>query len=175
MGGVEIDENGKTVLPGLFAAGEVVWGIHGANRLGGNALTECAVFGIVAGRSAAEYVRLKERQNAPNLLSEVTRRRWERKAGAYLKKRRGAFDPPKDLLRALKDLAWKYAGPVREEDSLKEGLDRLASLEERIERVYPATLEDLFRKRDLENMTLLLKSHPGREFASNGEQRVLLS
>ena len=65
MGGIEIDENGKTVLPGLFAAGEVVWGIHGANRLGGNALTECAVFGIIAGQSAAEYVQLKEKQNAP--------------------------------------------------------------------------------------------------------------
>jgi succinate dehydrogenase/fumarate reductase flavoprotein subunit len=44
MGGLEIEENGKTLLPGLFAAGEVVWGVHGANRLGGNALTECAVF-----------------------------------------------------------------------------------------------------------------------------------
>jgi len=158
MGGIEIDENGKSVLPGLFGAGEAVWGIHGANRLGGNALTECAVFGIIAGRSAAEYVRLKERQNAPNLLSEITRRGWERKAEAYIKKRRRAFDPPKDLLRALKDLAWKYAGPVREEDLLKEGLDRLSSMEERIERVYPATLEDLFRKRDLENMTLLLRA-----------------
>jgi aspartate oxidase len=47
MGGVEIDEKAATSLPGLFAAGEVVWGIHGANRLGGNALTECAVFGAI--------------------------------------------------------------------------------------------------------------------------------
>ena len=158
MGGMEIDENGKSVLSGLFGAGEAIWGIHGANRLGGNALTECAVFGIIAGRSAAKYVQLKEKQNAPNLLSEITKRRWERKAEAYIKKRRGAFDPPKDLLWALKDLAWKHAGPVREEDSLKEGLDRLSYIEERIERVYPATLEDLFRKRDLENMTLLLRA-----------------
>jgi len=41
---------------------------------------------------------------------------------------------------------------------LKEGLGRLSSIEERVERVYPATLEDLFRKRDLENMTLLLRA-----------------
>ena len=158
MGGMEIDENGKSVLPGLFGAGEVVWGIHGANRLGGNALTECVVFGILVGRSAAEYVHLKEKQNISNLLSETTRRKWERKAGAYIKKRRGIFDPPKDLLWALRDLAWKYGGPVREKDALKEGLGRLPSLEERIERVYPATLEDLFRKRDLENMTLLIRA-----------------
>jgi fumarate reductase (CoM/CoB) subunit A len=159
MGGVEIDEKGRTALPGLFAAGEVAWGIHGANRLGGNALTECAVFGTIGGRSAAEYVRLKKcEQSSSNLFSEVSKRKWERKVRAYIKKRRGIFDHPRDLLKDLKDLAWRYAGPVREEKSLREGLDRLASLEKRIERVYPATLKDLFRKRDLENVTLLLKA-----------------
>ena len=157
MGGMEIDENGKSIFPGLFGAGEVVWGIHGANRLGGNALGECAVFGMIGGRSAAEYALLKKK-NESNLFSEIVKKRWERKAEAYLKKRRGDFDPPKDILWALKDLAWKYAGPVREENSLKEGLGRLSSIEERIGKVYPATLEDLFRKRDLENMTLLLRA-----------------
>ncbi len=60
MGGVEINErtqvidrNGK-VIPGLFAAGEVTGGIHGTNRLGGNALPDVIVFGRIAGRSAAE-------------------------------------------------------------------------------------------------------------------------
>ena len=43
-------ETGKPI-PGLYAAGEVVGGIHGTNRLGGNAMTECAVFGIIAARS----------------------------------------------------------------------------------------------------------------------------
>jgi L-aspartate oxidase len=55
-------------------------------------------------------------------------------------------------------LAWKYASPVREEELLKEGLERLASIEKRIEKVYPATLKDLFKKRDLENVALLLKA-----------------
>jgi succinate dehydrogenase/fumarate reductase flavoprotein subunit len=55
-------------------------------------------------------------------------------------------------------LAWKYAGPIREDGLMKEGLAQLASLEKRIERVYPATLRDLFRKRDLENVALLLKA-----------------
>ena len=76
----------------------------------------------------------------------------------YLKKRRGAFDHPRDLLNDLKDLAWKYIGPVRDEGLLKEGSDRLASLEKKIERIYPATLKDLFRKKDLENGALLLKA-----------------
>jgi succinate dehydrogenase/fumarate reductase flavoprotein subunit len=159
MGGIEIDGNGRTALPGLFAAGEVAWGIHGANRLGGNALTECAVFGGIAGRSAAEYALQKEGGQGPSdLNAEVLKRRWERKARVYIKRRRGIFDHPRDLLKELGDLAWKYAGPVRGEESLKEGLGRLVSLEKRIERVYPATLKDLFKKRDLENVALLLKA-----------------
>ncbi len=159
MGGVEIDETGATSLPGLFAAGEVAWGIHGANRLGGNALTECAVFGALAGRAATEYVRHKEQgQGTLSPFSENLVKKWDRKVGLYLRKRRGTFDQPKNLLNELRDLAWKYAGPVREEESLKEGLDRLASIRRKIDAVYPATLRDLFRRRDLENSALVLNA-----------------
>ena len=59
MGGVKIDTgchvyntDGK-IIPGLYAAGEVTGGIHGANRLGGNALTDTVVFGRIAGTNAA--------------------------------------------------------------------------------------------------------------------------
>ena len=158
MGGVEIDEKARTAVPGLFAAGEVAWGIHGANRLGGNALTECAVFGGRAGFAAAEYSRARGEGETSAGLSEALTRKWERKAREYLKKKRGPFDHPGDLLRDLKDLAWKYAGPIRDESSMKEGLDRLGFLETRIERIYPGQLKDLFRKRDLENTALLLKA-----------------
>lgn len=159
MGGVEIDENGKTALPGLFAAGEVAWGVHGANRHGGNALTECAVFGTAAGQSAAEYARRKG-QSGQGAVSEVLNRRWEKRARDYLKKKKKKkeiFDHPRDLLNELRDLAWKCAGPVREEDSMKQGLARLDLLEERIKKVYPVSPIDLFKKRDLENTALLLR------------------
>lgn len=59
MGGIEINTDGSVlrpgakVVPGLFAAGEVSGGVHGANRLGGNSLLECVVFGRLAGRNAA--------------------------------------------------------------------------------------------------------------------------
>ena len=61
MGGVQIDtethviDTEGNVIPGLFAAGEVTGGIHGANRLGGNALTDTVVFGRIAGRNAAAF------------------------------------------------------------------------------------------------------------------------
>ncbi|OAF69505.1 NADH-dependent fumarate reductase [Intoshia linei] len=64
MGGVKIDENAKVidrdstsnVLSGIFAAGEVTGGIHGENRLGGNSLLDCVVFGKIAATSAVNYV-----------------------------------------------------------------------------------------------------------------------
>ena len=57
MGGVEVDpDTAMTVLPGLFAAGEVSGGMHGSNRLGGNSLSDLLVFGRRAGLGAAEYV-----------------------------------------------------------------------------------------------------------------------
>ena len=159
MGGVEMDERGATPLPGLFAAGEVAWGIHGANRLGGNALAECAVFGTIGGQSAAEYARQKERAQGPSHpFAENVIKKWDRKVRSYLRKRRGTFDRPRDVLTELKNLAWKCAGPVREEESLKQGLDQLNSIRTRIEEVYPATLGDLFKRRDLENVALLLKA-----------------
>lgn len=57
LGGVMIDENGATGVQGLFACGEVTGGLHGANRIGGNAGLETLVFGRRAGRSAARFAR----------------------------------------------------------------------------------------------------------------------
>jgi len=55
MGGVQINENAETNIPGMYAAGEITGGIHGGNRLGGNALADTQVFGRRAGENAAKY------------------------------------------------------------------------------------------------------------------------
>ena len=63
MGGLKIDTSAEVintsdeVIPGLFAAGEVTGGVHGANRLGGNAVADFVVFGRIAGQSAADYAK----------------------------------------------------------------------------------------------------------------------
>ena len=57
LGGVDIASDCSTALPGLFAAGEVAGGLHGANRIGGNAGTEIFLFGAIAGNSAAAYAK----------------------------------------------------------------------------------------------------------------------
>merc|ERR1712013_958621 len=62
MGGLEVDEDsavlgdGMRPIPGLYAAGEVAGGVHGNNRLGGNSLLDCVVFGRVAGAACAKYI-----------------------------------------------------------------------------------------------------------------------
>jgi succinate dehydrogenase/fumarate reductase flavoprotein subunit len=67
MGGLEITEDSevvgaKGVIPGLYAAGEIAGGVHGNNRLGGNSLLDCVVFGRVAGKAACKYIYGKDGQ-----------------------------------------------------------------------------------------------------------------
>ena len=57
LGGVMVDANCDTGVPGLFACGEVIGGLHGANRVGGNAGLETLVFGTMAGKSAADFLK----------------------------------------------------------------------------------------------------------------------
>ncbi len=66
-GGLEFKPDGTTCLPGLFVAGEVGGGIHGENRLMGNSLLDIMVFGRIAGRSAASYVKDQYKDGALNL------------------------------------------------------------------------------------------------------------
>jgi len=66
MGGVAIDEEARTTVPGLFAAGEVAGNLHGANRVSGNALAETQVFGALAGASAAGWAQDKKFDESPD-------------------------------------------------------------------------------------------------------------
>jgi succinate dehydrogenase/fumarate reductase flavoprotein subunit len=120
MGGIEIDERSQTAIPGLFAAGEVTAGVHGANREGGNALTECMVFGDRAGESAARYA-----MGASGEKFEV-----ERFGDRLLL--RNEREEESNLFGEIQDLTWTYAGPIRNAESLEEGLSRVSELERRV-------------------------------------------
>lgn len=59
MGGIEVDTNASVIsekgpIPGLWASGEIMGGVHGINRLGGNSLLDCVVYGRIAGREASK-------------------------------------------------------------------------------------------------------------------------
>ena len=74
MGGIKINTDASTSIPNLFACGEVCGGVHGANRLGGNALADTQVFGKIAGESAAEIAKNTElKSNEEMFLAEKSR------------------------------------------------------------------------------------------------------
>jgi succinate dehydrogenase/fumarate reductase flavoprotein subunit len=104
MGGVRIDAAGATSVPGLFAAGEAVGGLHGANRMGGNALSETLVFGARAGRAAAEWAG-RSRASDSGFTAETLagrRRRWT--MGSLM----GA-----ELTQQLRQTMWEEGGIIR--------------------------------------------------------------
>ena len=72
MGGVRVNARCESTLPGLFGAGEVTGGLHGANRCEGNALPETQVFGKIAGQVAAQYVETAKRPKPSDTLIEET-------------------------------------------------------------------------------------------------------
>jgi len=121
-GGIRIDENCKSNLPGLFAAGEAAGGLDGANRIEGNALAKTQVQGARAGRIAAQ--RAKSNARLPIDESQVEKE-YERVFGIV--ERRGGIRPV-ELKRKVKTLAWKSAGVVRDKPWLEEGLTEVSRM-----------------------------------------------
>jgi succinate dehydrogenase / fumarate reductase flavoprotein subunit len=124
MGGVVVDpDTHATDVAGLYAAGEVTAGLHGANRLGGNSLAETVVFGRRAGEAAARYsagrdVQLRARQ--------VVRAANDELSGFVRHGRQFA----RPLQRALRDTMWESCGVIRDDAGLRRGLARVAELRE---------------------------------------------
>lgn len=115
MGGIAVDAACATTVPGLFAAGEVAGGLHGANRLGGNALTEALVLGRIAGRSAA---REALGGGAPG-----GRPSRETASGAQ-----GAAGGGRAITQAVRELLWEHGGIERSGEGLARGLYRWRQL-----------------------------------------------
>ncbi len=148
MGGVRTDENGRTSLPGLFACGEVVWGLHGANRMAGNALTETVVFGKAAGRNAAHYAL----SHGPAILPP---KRSLKDFSRHLFSSKETF--PK-IRKQMREVAWRCAGVVRSEEGMREGLTQLTKLGKELEGIMPQTISDRKLKYDLTSAAFVLKA-----------------
>jgi succinate dehydrogenase / fumarate reductase flavoprotein subunit len=127
MGGVRVhSETQETNVPGLYAAGEVGTGMHGANRLGGNSLSDLLVFGKRAGEFAA--LRARERQS----FSQVSNEEIERVAKQQLAPfERETGENPYAVHEDLRKMMQTYVGIVRSEADLKLALAELAKLKER--------------------------------------------
>jgi len=122
MGGVRTDESGQTDIEGLYACGEIVWGLHGANRMGGNALTECVVTGNIAGRHAAQYSRNFQAVSLHNEEYAKTSVPQKQPSKAHLRR----------LLGFIREIAWNHAGVVRFEKGMKEGLTKVEEVKRQL-------------------------------------------
>jgi succinate dehydrogenase / fumarate reductase flavoprotein subunit len=126
MGGVRVnDETQESSVPGLFAAGEVGGGMHGANRLGGNSLSDLLVFGKRAGEFAAK--KAKETSQGQINQDEV-----ERQAAEALKFfGDGQGENPYAIHEELRTMMQSLVGIVRTQEDLKSALETIASLRKR--------------------------------------------
>jgi succinate dehydrogenase / fumarate reductase flavoprotein subunit len=121
-----------STLPGLFAAGEVAAGLHGANRLGGNSLSDLLVFGKRAGDAAAAFAR----QNAA---LDVDSNQVQRATAAALEPfERAGGENPYQIQHELQDVMQDLVGIVRRQDEMERALVAVEALQERAQRASVA-------------------------------------
>ena len=131
MGGVSVNGDSQmSRVPGLFAAGEVAAGLHGANRLGGNSLSDLLVFGKRAGRYAAEFAK-------SNGMARIDETELQSAAAAAL----AAFDRgivgenPYQVQYDLQDAMQDLVGIVRVESEMQQALNEIGKLRKRADQV----------------------------------------
>jgi succinate dehydrogenase / fumarate reductase flavoprotein subunit len=137
MGGVRVDgDTQMSRVPGLFAAGECAAGLHGANRLGGNSLSDLVVFGKRAGEHAARYAREsgggstfgREQEEQVDEAS-----RWA--LAPFERQEKGGGVASYAIQHELQEKMQELVGIVRSESDMKKGLEVVGALKERAERV----------------------------------------
>jgi succinate dehydrogenase / fumarate reductase flavoprotein subunit len=130
MGGIRVDaETARSSVPGLFAAGEAAAGLHGANRLGGNSLSDLLVFGRRAGLAAADHAKAVPTTSIDSTEIEEGARAmlvpFERKAG----------ESPYAIHRDLQETMQNLVGIFRNKEDLLRALEELEKLKQRVEHV----------------------------------------
>jgi succinate dehydrogenase / fumarate reductase flavoprotein subunit len=130
MGGVEVDPDSQmSTVPGLFAAGEAAAGLHGANRLGGNSLSDLLVFGKRAGEYAAKFAK----ENPAPAPDQAQLDGFARECLAPFE--RDAKEGPYAIQHELQDMMQDLVGIVRTEPEMQQALEGLKKLKARAARV----------------------------------------
>lgn len=179
MGGIKTDITTATPLPGLYAVGECASvGLHGANRLGSNSLSEFSVFGKQAGRYASEYAKSVGISNQAAI--EKQAEEVEQKISSLLKRKDGT-EKIATIRDEMTDTMEEGAGIYRLEESMQKTCDKLAELRERYKKVR---LEDdsnvfnteLYRAIELESMLetarVMATSAISRKESRGSHQRI---
>src|SRR5437660_5059377 len=126
MGGIRVEaETAASSLPGLFAAGECAAGLHGANRLGGNSLSDLLVFGRRAGTAAAAFA---NKASAPSISSAEIE---EAERDMLAPFDRGAGENPYTIHRDLQEIMQNLVGIFRVEEDMNKAMGELEKLKQR--------------------------------------------
>ena len=134
MGGIKVEpETCATNISGLFAAGEVAGGLHGANRLGGNSLSDLLVFGRRAGEGACDYV--EESTHSTEIEASEVAEEKRRVLEPLEKPESDSDENPFMIQQELQDAMMEHANLMRNEDSLQEGLGKVLALKDRLPNV----------------------------------------
>ena len=132
MGGIETDAKTATKLSGLYAIGECASvGLHGANRLGSNSLTELAVFGQLAGQEAANYARAQEHIDTGILEKQAAQIMQRTEALLH----NDGTEKMADIRQEMGDCMEAGVGIYRTKESMQEAVDKLAELQERYKNI----------------------------------------
>ena len=124
MGGIVVTpEEHSTGVEGLYAAGEVTAGLHGANRLGGNSLAEILIFGKRAGAAASKRSKNIDIHKRSKKVIENA----HENLNSYIK---NGSEVARPLQRALRNIMWEYGGVVKNEEKLKKGIQEIENLKE---------------------------------------------
>jgi len=124
MGGIVVTpEEHSTGVEGLYAAGEVTAGLHGANRLGGNSLAEILIFGKRAGAAASKRSKNIDIHRRSKKVIENA----HENLNSYIK---NGSEVARPLQRALRNIMWEYGGVVKNEEKLNKGLQEIENLKE---------------------------------------------
>ena len=116
-------EEHSTGVEGLYAAGEVTAGLHGANRLGGNSLAEILIFGKRAGAAASERSKNIDIHKRSKKVIENA----HENLNSFIK---NGSEVARPLQRSLRNIMWEYGGVVKNEEKLKKGLQEIENLKE---------------------------------------------
>ena len=127
MGGVKVDSKCQTNVKGLFAIGEVVGQVHGANRLGGNSLLGTLVFGKIAGREAATKVAREKKRTINGKSSSILGITYNK--DKTLAPTLFAVKQPNRIHNQVQQLMQENAGIIREASKLRKGIKKISELE----------------------------------------------
>lgn len=170
MGGITINENCETGVAGLFAAGEVCGGIHGANRLGPNAITDIFVFGRIAGKTASKAALNQKIKPLDQNEIPAEMERLDDISNIH------GQEDINEIKRFLKTTMWQKGGIVRSEEGMREALEDVALARDKLDHTKVETPHQLWRFLELRNMLtvseMILKAAMMRRESRGGHYRI---